>query len=105
VISKLYASQLGLKLRNYELLKALAGVKTHKHIETLPIFANTQNIKLLATEVEQYMNINPEIHGYLIEGHGLYTWGSSQAEALRHIEVFETLFEIEIKMHDWIKAG
>ena len=98
VISKLYAKKRELKLKDYELLKALAGVKTHKHIETVPIFANTQNIKQLATEVNEYMKINPELHGYLIEGHGLYTWGTSQAEALRHVETFETLFEIERKI-------
>lgn len=95
VISKLYASQRELKLKDYELLKGLCGISTHKHTETVPIFANTQNIRQLAAEVEQYMNINPDIHGYLIEGHGLYSWGSTAAEALRHIEVFETLFEIE----------
>ncbi len=95
IISKLYAGARELKLKDYELLKALSGIKTHKHIETVPIFANTQNIGQLATEVNEYMRINPEIHGYLIEGHGLYTWGTSQREALRHIEAFETLFEIE----------
>ncbi len=98
VISKLYAEARELKLKDYELLKALSGIKTHKHIETVPIFSNTQNIKQLATEVNEYMKINPEIHGYLIEGHGLYTWGTSQREALRHVEAFETLFEIEAKL-------
>ncbi len=98
VISKLFADAKEVKLKNYELLKALSGIKTHQHIETVPIFRNTQNIKLLAAEVDEYMQINPEIHGYLIEGHGLYSWGTSSQEALRHIEVFETLFEIEIKL-------
>lgn len=95
VISKLFADQHELKLKDYELLKGLSSISTHRHTETIPIFANTQNIQQLAIEVDQYMKTNPEIHAYLIEGHGLYSWGSTAAEALRHIEVFETLFEIE----------
>jgi ribulose-5-phosphate 4-epimerase/fuculose-1-phosphate aldolase len=29
----------------------------------------------------------------LLERHGLYTWGASLAEAVRHVEIFEFLFE------------
>lgn len=95
LISKLFPHEI--KLQNYELLKALSGNHTHQLTEIIPVFANTQNIDLLAKEVNQYMNNNPEIHAYLIEGHGLYAWGKSQAETLRHIEALETLFEIELK--------
>lgn len=95
LISKIFKDEV--KLENYELLKALSGNTTHRSIEIIPIFQNTQNINSLAKEVEQYMRNNPEIHAYLIEGHGLYTWGKTQAETLRHIEALEALFEIEIK--------
>lgn len=102
VISKIIKANNILELKDYELLKALAGINTHRHTEIVPVFANTQNIKLLAADVDQFMRIKPEIHGYLIEGHGLYTWGSSADEALRHIEAFETLFamELELMKHD-----
>ena len=30
----------------------------------------------------------------LVAGHGLYTWGRDLAEAERHVEVFEFLFEV-----------
>jgi methylthioribulose-1-phosphate dehydratase len=33
-------------------------------------------------------------HGFLLSGHGLYTWGSSLEEARRHIEIYEFLFEV-----------
>lgn len=73
-------------------------MQTHAYTEQVPVFANNQNIKQLASEVEQFMNIYPDIHGYLIEGHGLYTWGSSVAEAMRNIEAFEALFQMEITL-------
>ncbi len=98
IISKLFAASREIKLTNYELLKALDGVSTHKHIETIPIFANTQNIKLLAAEVEQYMQHNPNIHAYLIEGHGLYTWGQNTQTALRHVDALDTLFTCTIEL-------
>ena len=32
-------------------------------------------------------------HGFLIRRHGLYTWGRDLAEAKRHVEILEFLFE------------
>jgi methylthioribulose-1-phosphate dehydratase len=98
IISRLVGAGQVLELKNYELLKAFRGVQTHAYTEQVPVFANNQNIKQLASEVEQFMNIYPDIHGYLIEGHGLYTWGSSVAEAMRNIEAFEALFQMEITL-------
>jgi methylthioribulose-1-phosphate dehydratase len=98
IISKIIGANGVLELKNYELLKAFRGVQTHAHTELVPVFANNQNIKQLADDVEQFMRIKPEIHGYLIEGHGLYTWGTSVSEATRNIEAFEALFEMEITL-------
>jgi len=33
-------------------------------------------------------------HGFLMAGHGLYTWGENIAAARRQIEVLEFLFEV-----------
>lgn len=82
-----------LEIKGYELLKGLAGIKTHEHTEIVPIFNNTQDMEALSAEVKAYMEKHPSIHGYLIRGHGLYTWGKNLAEARRHIETFEFLFE------------
>jgi len=98
VISKLIGAGKELRLQNYELLKALSGVDTHAHTEIIPIFKNTQNIKLLAAEVEQYLKVAPDTHAYLIEGHGIYSWGTDSKEALRHLEAIETLIEIELSL-------
>lgn len=96
VLSRLAEGQL--VFQDYELLKAFAGVETHETSIIVPIFPNDQNIPRLVAIVEAYMDSHPPIHGYLIAGHGLYTWGQTMAEALRHIEAFEFLFQCELTM-------
>lgn len=88
-----------LKLTGFEMLKGLQGVKTHEHEEEVPVFENSQDMPVLARKVSARkvsarMRKQPNLHGFLLRGHGLYTWGSSVAEARRHVEIFEFLFEV-----------
>jgi len=94
LLSERYAGQGGLAIAGYEMLKGLAGVKTHEHREWIPIFANDQDIPALAGKVEAELCRDPASHGFLLGGHGLYTWGEELAEARRHVEIFEFLFEV-----------
>jgi len=87
-----------LVLDDYELLKAFRGVDTHEARITVPIFANDQDMARLADRVDTYIDAQPDLHAYLIAGHGLYTWGTSLEEALRHLEALEFLFECEMRM-------
>ncbi|HTM16875.1 MAG TPA: methylthioribulose 1-phosphate dehydratase [Terracidiphilus sp.] len=82
-------------LRGYELLKGLAGVATHEHEERVPIIANAQEYALLAEQLKAVLQQNSDAHGVLLSRHGLYTWGESVAEARRHLEALEFLFEVE----------
>jgi methylthioribulose-1-phosphate dehydratase len=84
----------GVAIEGYEMLKGLEGVTTHEHREWLPVFENTQDWAGAAPEVEGFLAEHPETHGFLIRRHGLYTWGRDLAEARRHLEVFEFLFEV-----------
>ncbi|BBL60574.1 methylthioribulose 1-phosphate dehydratase [Methylomonas koyamae] len=86
-------------LEDYELLKALPGIDTHESRIVVPIFSNDQDIPRLAAEVEHYLDAHGDIHGYIIAGHGFYTWGASVDDALRHLEALEFLFDIEIRLH------
>lgn len=86
-----------LELEDYELQKAFAGVTTHEGRVTVPIFDNDQDIARLALQVQQWLDTHPDCVGYLIRGHGLYTWGAQMSDALRQIEAFEFLFECELK--------
>jgi methylthioribulose-1-phosphate dehydratase len=85
-----------LEISGYEMLKGLAGINTHETLLRVEIFPNTQDIPDLARRVEARLRdaAHPLRHAFLIAGHGLYTWGKDLAEARRHIEVLEFLFEI-----------
>jgi methylthioribulose-1-phosphate dehydratase len=88
------AAEDGLALEGYEMLKGLDGVGTHEHREWLPILDNTQDWVAAVPQVEAILTEHPQAHGFLIRRHGLYTWGRDLAEARRHVEILEFLFEV-----------
>jgi methylthioribulose-1-phosphate dehydratase len=88
------ATQDGLAIDGYEMLKGLDGVATHEHREWLPVLDNTQDWAAAVPRVEAMLTEQPKAHGFLIRGHGLYTWGRDLAEAKRHMETLEFLFEV-----------
>lgn len=81
-------------LNGYEALKGLAAVTTHDHTEHIPIIENSQDQIALSHVIENVLLENPAIHGIYIRRHGLYAWGETVAEARRHVEIFEFLFEV-----------
>ena len=86
-----------IEFEDYELQKAFSGVSTHESKVLVPIFDNDQDIARLAAKVQPWLEAHPDCVGYLIRGHGLYTWGARMSDALRQIEAFEFLFECELK--------
>jgi methylthioribulose-1-phosphate dehydratase len=103
IASRLWASQGHIRLEGYELLKALHGNTTHELAIELPVFANTQDMNVLAAQVEAALDAGP-LWGYLIDGHGLYAWGRDMAEARRHLEAFEFLLHCELELRK-LRAG
>jgi len=82
-----------LAIEGYEMLKGLAGVTSHEHRELVPILDNDQNMPRLAERVGETLERHPAAHAFLLRRHGLYTWGDTLADAERHIEILEFLFE------------
>lgn len=97
VLSRLVPAGQALALEGYELQKAFAGVTTHEGVLEVPVFDNTQDIPALAEQTRGWFQAHPEQPGYLIRGHGLYTWGRTMDDCLRHIEAFEFLFDCELE--------
>ncbi|KAA1173704.1 methylthioribulose 1-phosphate dehydratase [Marinobacter salinexigens] len=97
VLSRLLPAGKPLSLEGYELQKAFSGVQTHESTLDVPVFENTQDIDALAEQTKCWFEQHPEQPGYLIRGHGLYTWGKTMADCLRHVEAFEFLFECELE--------
>ncbi|MES1255658.1 MAG: methylthioribulose 1-phosphate dehydratase [Acidobacteriota bacterium] len=98
ILSELHGASGGLTIAGFEMLKGLHGVTTHEHVEWVPILDNAQDMPALATRVEACLAAHPAAHGFLLRGHGLYTWGASLAEARRHVEIFEFLLEATGRM-------
>ena len=85
-------------LSGHELLKAFEGITTHETSVMVPIFPNDQNIPRLAASVEHFIESEGDIRAYIIANHGLYTWGSTVSDALRHLEALEFMLQIETRL-------
>jgi methylthioribulose-1-phosphate dehydratase len=98
VLSEVNGTQGGLRLTGFEMLKGLEGVRTHQHAEWVPVLENDQDMPVLAGRVGRLLEESPAIHGFLLRGHGLYTWGDDLIQARRHVEIFEFLLETAGRM-------
>ena len=74
-----------------EMLKGLEGVSTHATSIEIPVLANDQNLPRLSQRAGPLLGDAPQ--GLLIAGHGLYAWGPSLSQAIRHLEILEFLLE------------
>lgn len=80
-----------LVLTNYELLKALPGITSHDQEVAIPIVANSQDMVALAAVVQTRLQALSQPVGYMIAGHGLYSWGGTVSQALMATEALEVL--------------
>ena len=99
VLSNMHAPRGGVAIEGYEMLKGLMGVRTHEHREWLPILNNSQDTSELSQNISRSLRKHSGIHGLLLRGHGLYSWGASLQEAKRHIEILEFLMEVLVLSH------
>jgi methylthioribulose-1-phosphate dehydratase len=93
LLSDRHATAAGLAITGYEMLKGLEGVSTHEHREWIPILDNDQDMTRLAGRVRETLAQQPECHAFLLRRHGMYTWGETLPQAVRHVEIVEFLLE------------
>ncbi len=98
VLSRFFQDAGVLTLQDYELQKVFPDVDTHEGNVPVPIFENSQDIAKLAKIVSKSLHEFGTPPGYLIAGHGLYTWGNTMQDALRHVEGLEFLFGCELEL-------
>lgn len=97
VLSRFLAKQkqTQLTVAGYEIIKAFKGYHTHEQHAVVPIVANNQDIAVLSQVVlERLQNISLPI-GYIIEGHGAYSWGKTVQDAKKNIEALEFIIQCE----------
>ncbi|MFQ5890961.1 MAG: methylthioribulose 1-phosphate dehydratase [Gemmatimonadota bacterium] len=88
-----FAARGGFVVAGYEMLKGLEGMRSHEDRIFVPVLANSQDMVGLADEVSPMLEREHGLRGFLLAGHGLWTWGETLEEAKRHVEIFEFLFE------------
>jgi methylthioribulose-1-phosphate dehydratase len=96
VASRLFAAAGAVRLQGWELQKALSGYATHTDVLEIPIFPNTQHMPELVAQVDAWLDAGKPLRAYLIDGHGMYTWGRDMPEARRHLEALEFLLGCEL---------
>jgi methylthioribulose-1-phosphate dehydratase len=105
VLSDRHAERHGLPIHGYEMLKGLAGIVTHEHREWIPVLENDQNMDRLAGVVRETLEAHPASHAFILRRHGLYTWGRTLDEAVRHVEILEFLLESVGRTEIWSTHG
>jgi len=83
-----------LLLEGWELQKAFEGINDHLARIRIPILPNSQNVQALADAAEIELRRPSDATtapGYIVDGHGLNTWGRTSAEAQRNLEAFGAL--------------
>jgi len=98
VASKLFAKSGLIRFEGWELQKAISGYTTHESTLDVPVFPNTQDMNVLVRQVDAWLDSGKPLHGYLIDGHGIYTWGRDMPETRRHLEAFEFLLACELDL-------
>jgi methylthioribulose-1-phosphate dehydratase len=87
-----FLKQHEISFEGYEMQKGLEGISSHEQKIVIPILPNAQDMQAFSLVVENLFRKHPKMHGFLIAGHGLYTWGSNLKIARRQVETFEFLF-------------
>jgi methylthioribulose-1-phosphate dehydratase len=98
VASRLFAKDGVIALHGWELQKALTGYTSHESRVDVPVFPNSQDMGDIGRNVAAWLDESRPLYAYLIEGHGLYTWGRDMPEARRHLEALEFLLACELDL-------
>lgn len=94
VLSRLFPE--GVPFDDHEIAKAFPGVDTHEGEHRIPVWPNDQDVDRLWSAIAPH---DLPLPGFLIGGHGLYAWGTTVDDALRHVEAFEHLFACIVLEH------
>ncbi|NEP19756.1 MAG: methylthioribulose 1-phosphate dehydratase [Leptolyngbya sp. SIO4C1] len=94
LLSAYYAPRGEIVFSGYEMLKGLENIQSHETRVSLPVLPNSQNMAQLSQQVRDMLQRHPDLHGLMLAGHGLYTWGESLFQARRHVEILEFFFEL-----------
>lgn len=103
VLTKLRPDASSITTRNYALHRAFPQIKTHASAVTVPIFPDSEDVEALSRQIGAYLKEHPETLAFMLQNHGLYTWGQDLQEAQSRVEAFEYLFGVEARLASSMK--
>lgn len=98
VASRFFARSGVVRLHGWELQKAIADTRSHEGTLDIPVFANSQQMADIEQQVDAWLDAGKPLQAYLIDGHGIYTWGDSMDAAKRHLEALEFMLTCELDL-------
>ena len=87
LISRRYQRDGGVRFEGFEYVKALGFWEQDAAVD-LAVVPNHHDLDALASAVSSAAGDAPAV---LVAGHGIYAWGASLSDALRHVEATEFL--------------
>ena len=85
------------RVTHLEMMKGIAGHGYHDEL-VVPIIENTAHEHDLADSMGEAIRAYPKAFAVLVRRHGVYVWGKDWAEAKRHAECYDYLFEAAVKV-------
>lgn len=85
-------------INGFEMQKTIAGHPSHESPLTITILENSQDIPALADQLQENWDTISKANGFIVRGHGLYTWGKTIIDAKRHMEGTEFLVACLLEM-------
>lgn len=79
----------------FEMQKIFEGITSHDSTIVLPVFRNSQSMADIVADFDAWLGVHPWPPGYLIEGHGIYTWGKTVLHARQKLEALEYLMDLK----------
>ena len=97
ILSEYFRLDGKIEISGLEMIKSIEGFRSHEETLSIPLYPNSQNIPVLTREIHEHFANPPVFPGYLLSGHGLYTWGKDLFTAKRHAEGIEFLLECKYR--------
>ncbi len=86
----------GLSLSGLEIIKAF-GLSSHEDNIHIPVFDNSQDMLELSRQIMSHF-VSMSSPGFLLRGHGVYSFGIDVNDAYIKLEAMEHIFEIILRL-------
>ena len=92
------AGVLEFRSRNLEMQKGLRGKGSFDRLR-VPIIANTQRESQLSDSLAEAIVAHPDVDAVIVEGHGIYVWGTDWVQAKTQAECLDYLMRVAVEAH------